>query len=174
MAFSGAGDAIALVGPFAPSLAGSELAKLRGELDSGLPGVRHRGGRGGDRAVREAVRAGSVSSAHDVSDGGLACALAECAIAGGLGCRVDLDPLVEARGCSGESALFGEGPGGFVAQRRAPKLEAVADRGVEVLVIGEAGGEEIGIGAAELSLSLALSEARSAWESLAALAEPDR
>ena len=33
------GDAIALAGPFAPSLAGSELAKLRGELGPGLPGV---------------------------------------------------------------------------------------------------------------------------------------
>ena len=174
MGFSGAGDAIALVGPFAPSLAGSELAKLRGELDSGLPGVDIGEVGAAIRAVRDAVRAGSVSSAHDVSDGGLACAIAECAIAGGLGCRVDLDPLVEARGCSGESALFGEGPGGFIVSGEPSKLEAVADRGVEVLVIGEAGGEEIGVSAAELSLSLALREARSAWESLAALAEPDR
>ncbi len=31
------GDRLVLVGPFAPSLAGSELAKQRGELDSGLP-----------------------------------------------------------------------------------------------------------------------------------------
>ena len=33
------GDRLVLVGPFAPSLAGSELAKQRGELDSGLPQV---------------------------------------------------------------------------------------------------------------------------------------
>ena len=57
------------------------------------------------------MRSGAVASAHDVSDGGLACALAESAIAGGIGCRVDLDPLVEERGGSGETALFGEGPG---------------------------------------------------------------
>src|SRR5262249_19763550 len=36
-AFAREGDAIALLGPFSPSLAGSELAKLRGELDAGLP-----------------------------------------------------------------------------------------------------------------------------------------
>ena len=30
------------------------------------------------------------------------------------GLEADLDQLVEARGCSGETALFGEGPGGFV------------------------------------------------------------
>src|SRR5262249_60642978 len=33
----GDGDRLILVGPFAPSLAGSELAKLPGELHSGLP-----------------------------------------------------------------------------------------------------------------------------------------
>ncbi len=36
-AFAREGDAIALLGPFEPSLAGSELAKQRGELDAGLP-----------------------------------------------------------------------------------------------------------------------------------------
>ena len=34
-----AGDAIAICGPFSPSLAGSELAKLRGELGAGLPSL---------------------------------------------------------------------------------------------------------------------------------------
>ena len=45
LGFAREGDAIALVGPFAPSLAASELAKLRGEaLPDGLAGDRHRGG----------------------------------------------------------------------------------------------------------------------------------
>jgi phosphoribosylformylglycinamidine synthase len=108
------GDAIAIVGPFAPSIAGSQLAKLRGDLDRGLPGVEIGDVRAALELVRDTVRAGGISAAHDVSDGGLACALAECAIAGRVGIRADLDPLVELRGGSGESALFGEGPGGFV------------------------------------------------------------
>ncbi len=90
--FRSPGAAIALVGPFAPSLAGSELAKLRGELDAGLPGVEIAAVEAAIIAVREAVRAGSVASAHDVSDGGLACAIAECAIAGEVGCRVGPRP----------------------------------------------------------------------------------
>ena len=46
------GDAIALVGPFAPPIAGSELAKLRGEAPAGpLPPIEQ-------AAVREAARAG--------------------------------------------------------------------------------------------------------------------
>ena len=108
------GDAIALAGPFAPSLAGSELAKLRGELGTGLPGVDITEQAAAQRFVREAVRSGAVTAAHDVSEGGLACALAEMAIAGGVGARCDLDALIEARGSSGETAAFGEGPGGFL------------------------------------------------------------
>ncbi len=77
-AFAREGDAIALLGPFAPSLAGSELAKLRGELDIGLPQPDVAAVAAACAAVREAVRAGVLASVHDVSDGGLACALAEC------------------------------------------------------------------------------------------------
>jgi phosphoribosylformylglycinamidine synthase subunit PurL len=173
--FAAPGDVIALVGPFAPSLAGSELAKLRGELEAGLPGAEVESAAAAIAAVREAVRSGAVRSAHDVSDGGLACALAESAIAAGTGCRVDLDPLIEARGCSGESALFGEGPGGFLLSGERSALEAIGASGeAEVLMIGETGGEEIAIEAAETSVCVALHRARSAWESLAERAESDR
>src|SRR5215207_9163185 len=85
------GDAIALLGPFAPSLAGSELAKLRGELGPGLPSLPIEAVTPALAAVREAVHAGRVSAAHDISDGGLACALAEMAIAGAVGAELDLD-----------------------------------------------------------------------------------
>ncbi len=55
-AFAKEGDAIALLGPFEPSLAGSELAKLRGELDAGPPPARHRRGR---RRLRDRPRRGA-------------------------------------------------------------------------------------------------------------------
>jgi phosphoribosylformylglycinamidine synthase subunit PurL len=42
--------------------------------------------------VRELIRAGLVSAAHDVSDGGLAVALAEMALAGGFGAEVEAHP----------------------------------------------------------------------------------
>ena len=130
------GDAIALVGPFAPSLAGSELAKLRGELGPGLPGVadrRRRARRSRSSARRSAP--GASRAAHDVSDGGLACALAEMAIAGGVGARGRPRRAGRARGCSGETALFGEGPGRLRARRRrAPSSSALAaEPGVDVL-----------------------------------------
>jgi phosphoribosylformylglycinamidine synthase subunit PurL len=164
------GDAIALVGPFAPSLAGSELAKLRGDLGMGLPGVSIEAVREAIELVREGVRSGRLAAAHDVSDGGLACALAECAIAGGVGVRADLDSLVELRGGSGESCLFGEGAGGFAVAGPATELSALAAqgsrRGVDVLPIGEAGGERLEISAAEAEVSLPLADAERAWRSL--------
>ncbi len=165
-AFVGEGQAIALIGPFVPSLRGSELAKLRGELDTGLPEPDIGAVTAACAALREAVRGGRIASAHDVSDGGLACALAECAIAGGVGFRVDLSPLLD-RGCSAEEALFGEGPGGFVAAGDRAELESLAGADLTVTVIGETAGGEISIAAGDVELSLPVEDAARSWSSLA-------
>jgi phosphoribosylformylglycinamidine synthase subunit PurL len=169
-------DAIALVGPFAPSLAGSELAKLRGELGPGLPGVDVEAVGLAIELVRDTVRSGAITAAHDISDGGLGCALAEMAIAAGVGARVDLDPLVELRGCSGETALFGEGPGGFLVAGDADAIReltaaAGGPAGVWVVHIGTAGGALLELSAAEAELSVSLSDAEQAWRSLARMSE---
>ncbi|MET0127767.1 MAG: AIR synthase-related protein, partial [Solirubrobacterales bacterium] len=165
------GDAIAVCGPFSPSLAGSELAKLRGELGPGLPSLPIPEVVAAIEAVRDAIASGAVGCAHDVSDGGLACALAEVAIAGGVGLEADLDRLVEARGCSGETALFGEGPGGFVVAGDPAELGRLADRGVDLFVIGSAGGDRISVAAAEAELEIELADAERAWRSLPELVE---
>src|SRR6202012_2109433 len=97
--FQREGDAIALLGPFTPTMHGTELAKQRGELAAGLPEPDVAAVAAACVTVRDAVRAGRVASAHDVSDGGLACALAECSIGPGIGLRADLQELRE-RGCT--------------------------------------------------------------------------
>jgi len=164
-AFGNEGDAIALLGPFEPTLEGSELAKLRGELDIGLAQPDVAVVADACAAVRKAVRAGMLSSAHDVSDGGLACALAESSIGAGLGCQVDLQHLRE-RGCSPEEALFGEGSGGFVISGEREKLEALAGDGVEVLLLGKVSAGSIEIAAGDRSIAISLDAAQSAWRSL--------
>jgi phosphoribosylformylglycinamidine synthase subunit PurL len=164
-AFAKEGDAIALIGPFAPSLAGSELAKLRGELDTGLPQPDIAAVAAACATVRDTVRTGQVASAHDISDGGLACALAESAIGAGLGCHVDLAPLLN-RGCTPEEALFGEGLGGFLLSGERAALEGLAADGVDVLVLGEVGGERHQIGAGESALNISTRAMRAAWNSL--------
>jgi hypothetical protein len=83
---------------------------------------------------------------------------------------VDLDPLVELRGGAGETCLFGEGPGGFVVAGRPDQLGSLAARaeaaGVDVLPVGEAGGESVELSAAEAEVSLPLADAERAWRSL--------
>ncbi|HEX5929186.1 MAG TPA: phosphoribosylformylglycinamidine synthase subunit PurL [Solirubrobacterales bacterium] len=159
-AFAIAGDAIGLVGPFAPTLAGSELAKQRGVLDTGLPRPDVTAVAAACTVVRDAVRAGNLSSAHDVSDGGLAVALSEAAIGSGLGCRVDLQPLRD-RGCAPEEALFGEGSGGFLVSGERGALEQLG-----ATLLGEVGGEAIEIAAGDRSVAVPLAEAERAWRSL--------
>jgi phosphoribosylformylglycinamidine synthase subunit PurL len=160
--FTREGHAVALVGPFTPSLAGSELEKLRGALADGLPGVDLDAQARALTVVREAAGSGRLASAHDVSDGGLACALAECCIVGGIGAWVDLS------GVPGdpEAALFGEGPGAVVVSGPREMLDAVEG----ATVLGETGGETLEIRTAAASLSLAVTDAREAYER----AIPDR
>jgi len=159
-----------LFGPFAPSLAGSELTKLRGELGPGLPGVEI-----GDQAaalafIRESARSGELSAIHDVSDGGLAAALAEMAIAAGVGLEADANGLVELRGCSGETALFGEGPGGFVIAGSTDAVRSLlaraADGGLDAIALGTVSGDRIELAAAEAEASVLLADAERAWRSL--------
>jgi phosphoribosylformylglycinamidine synthase II len=164
-AFIKEGDAIALIGPFAPTLAGSELAKQRGELKMGLPQPDIAAVDAACAIVRDAVRTGRLASVHDVSDGGLACALAESSIGAGLGCRVDVQHLRE-RGCQPEEALFGEGSGGFLVSGERPVLEALGG-----VFLGEVGGTTIEIAAGDRSLVVGLGTAESAWRSLPAQAE---
>jgi phosphoribosylformylglycinamidine synthase subunit PurL len=148
LGFVAEGDAIALVGPFEPSLTGSELAKLRGEAPVGeLPDADPRTIRVVHEAVRARVRAGSFRSAHDVAEGGVACALAECCIASGLGASVrlphGLDPFAEALGR------------GFIVS--GPR-EALAG----FVVIGEVGGDSLRV---DGLFDVAVSDLRAARDS---------
>ncbi len=151
LGFARAGEQIALVGPFAPSLRASELSKLRGEpLPDGLAEIDIAAVRDAQGAVRDAVRAGALSSAHDLAEGGLAVALAECCLAGGLGADVEL----AAAAWAGDAltALFGESPGGFLVSGSQTALDELAAR-TSVHLLGTVGGGTLSI-ATELELTL--------------------
>jgi phosphoribosylformylglycinamidine synthase subunit PurL len=137
LAFARAGDAIALVGDFRPSPAGSELAKLRGEPLAEIPEPDPKAIRAAHNAVRDAVRHGRVRSAHDVAEGGLAVALAESALAGGLGAEVDLPALGDR-----DTTLFGEAFGAAFVVSGDP---AELDRLPGAVRIGTVGGEGLKI-----------------------------
>jgi phosphoribosylformylglycinamidine synthase II len=181
LGFARAGDAIAIVGPFAPSLAASELAKLWGwDLPDGLPPVDIQAVAGAQAAVREAVAAGAVSSVHDIAEGGLAVALAESCLAGRIGARVrfGMDLFgAEPAGATGREAdwsgisaataatLFGEGSGGFVVSGDEQTLRAMSEQ-TTVMTIGVVEGQSLSIGS---QISLTLPEMAEAHGALAEL-----
>jgi phosphoribosylformylglycinamidine synthase len=92
------GDSIALIGSFEPSLNGAQLGGRPGLL----PNVNPAAVRDAHRSVRDAVCSGALHSAHDIAEGGMAVALAECCLAGQIGARVELPAHFE---------LFAEAPG---------------------------------------------------------------
>jgi len=157
-------DRIALVGSFAGALPGSELARLGGtELPTHLPAPDINAAFRAQRAVRRAVRRGMLSSAHDIAEGGIAIALAECALAGGLGAAVVLPDTVKPL-----RALFGEGPGGFIVSGTEAALRSIA-RHTPVFVLGAVGGQTLSIAVAETRIELDLDQIRLAHGSLAKL-----
>jgi phosphoribosylformylglycinamidine synthase len=161
LGFAQEGDAVALVGTFAPSLAASELSKLRGEvLPDGLPAVDVERVIGAQDAVREAVREGLLSSAHDIAEGGLLVAVAECCQGGGIGATLDLGP-------SGDpwTQLFGEGPGGFVVSGHPTAIATLAER-LPLDVIGAVGGDALHVTTADESFDIPLAELRDAHDGL--------
>jgi phosphoribosylformylglycinamidine synthase len=156
------GHAIALVGAFEPSLEGSELEKLRGRLAGGLPRVDLTRQADALIALRGAARDGLLATAHDVSEGGLACALAECCIAGGVGARVDLSGLPG----DPDAVLFGEGPGGVVVAGPPEAIESFEG----AVALGEVGGKTLELATAAGSLEVEVDRARDVYER----AIPDR
>jgi phosphoribosylformylglycinamidine synthase len=172
--FTREGLVVALAGHFAPSLAGSEIEKLRGELSDGLPPVDLARHASALAVIREAVRSGKVVAAHDIAEGGIAVALAEMAIPARVGVRADLLDLEVAAGARAEAdaggafdtAAFGEGPGGILlacAPEDFDELAAIcAD--IPFARIGETGGDQVVLEGATASLSLQVEEAVTAYE----------
>jgi phosphoribosylformylglycinamidine synthase len=159
LGFARAGDSIALVGPFEPEVAGSELAKLRGEpLPDGLPDVDAYELVGTLAMVREAVRAGELTSAHDVAEGGLAVALAESCLAGEVGARVAFTGTGDL-----DAELFGEAAGGFVLSGPTDVLEGFLAV-TRVVMLGEVGGTRLEIDGGGRRLEVSLEELRRAHD----------
>ena len=85
-------------------------------------------------AVREIVRGGLAESAHDLSDGGLAVALAECSFGPhSIGARVDVDEEG-----SLPMALFHEGPSRVLISTSEPRRaqHIASEHGVDAIQIG--------------------------------------
>ncbi|MCX6393569.1 MAG: phosphoribosylformylglycinamidine synthase subunit PurL [Solirubrobacterales bacterium] len=152
--FTTDGQAVALVGPFVPNLVSSELAARRGHAPQGeLPSLDIGAVIAAHHAVRDGVRSGAIQTAHDISEGGLGVALAECTAVAGVGCEVTLPEFSDA-------ALFGESPGqGFVIAGDPAAIASIPG----ARVVGTTGGGDLVVSAEDgASFSVPVAEVQAA------------
>jgi phosphoribosylformylglycinamidine synthase subunit PurL len=111
LGFTNPGDRIALVGSFNPSRDGSELAKLHGSAPAGaLPDKDVSAIRAAHERIRQGVRNKEFTSAHDIAEGGILVAIAECCIATGLGAIINLPDELDPFGEDFGTAFIVSGP----------------------------------------------------------------
>ena len=149
-AFKEEGDVVVLLGAGAilgdgSSLAGSEYLELVQGKVAGMPAIDLDLEANVQRMCRRAIGEGILKSAHDCSDGGLAVALGESCISGGLGFRGEF----QAQG-RWDAALFGEAQSRIVASvapEDLPRFERIAaEEGVPWCRLGTVGGEVFHLG----------------------------
>jgi len=144
LAFKRAGEAILLVGETTGWLGQSMyLRELCEREDGAPPPVDLLEERENGDFVRALILDGTATAAHDLSDGGLAIALAEMAMASGIGATLDDAP----DDIPAHAYWFGEDQARYLLSVPAAKVNAVLDRArassVLVSRIGTTGGDAL-------------------------------
>lgn len=158
------GDLLILIGQERGHLGQSLYQQIvAGKLEGAPPPVDLADEIKAGRLVRALIREGNVSAVHDVSDGGLLVAVAEMALAGGIG--VDLFPY-EGR-LPPHAIWFGEDQGRYVLSVSPARAEETLERArllaLPARIVGRTGGEALLL-KGEPALPLAsLRQAHEAW-----------
>ncbi len=164
MGFGGAqdGDALILLGKTKGWLGSSlYLREMENREEGAPPPVDLAMERCAGDFVRSVVLAGELSAVHDLSDGGLACAAAEMALASKIGLHLrGGDRLSDA------AWFFGEDQGRYLLAVKPSQVEGVLSAakmaGIEVEQIGSVGGDKIVLNGAPLALD-ALRDGHEGW-----------
>ncbi|HEY3353401.1 MAG TPA: phosphoribosylformylglycinamidine synthase subunit PurL [Polyangia bacterium] len=161
----GEGDLIALLGRNTAEIGGSEYLKvLHGRVAGPAPRLDMALEQAVQRACLALARAGLLRSAHDLAEGGLAAALAECCVSGPapIGCSVRL-----ADGLRPDHLLFGEAPSRIVISldpaRQDEVARVAAAAGAPLAFVGVAGGRRFKVEAAGTVVDLPLADVDTAW-----------
>ncbi|MBO1021548.1 phosphoribosylformylglycinamidine synthase subunit PurL [Methylobacterium sp. SD274] len=158
------GDMLVLVGATEGWLGQSVyLSVVSGREDGAPPPVDLAVERRNGDFVRSLIVSGLVDTVHDLSDGGLAVALAEMAIAGGIGATLPEAPA----GLPAHAYLFGEDQARYllsVDPENVPDLLYSANaQGIPAAVIGLTGGQDLTLPAGETISVADLREAHEGW-----------
>ena len=110
------GNLLYIVGETFKELGGSEYYKLRGHMGKTVPKVRAAHAKKTFSAVTKAIDLGLVKACHDLSEGGLAVAAAEMALAGGYGVELDLREVPSRAVNRSDFLLFSESNSRFLLE----------------------------------------------------------
>jgi phosphoribosylformylglycinamidine synthase len=161
--FKGEGDVVVMLGRTREEIGGSEYLAVVHDLVRGTPpwidlAVEMQA----QRICLEAIREGLVRSAHDVSEGGLAVALAEACISGPeepLGAEIEMEAAIRP-----DAWLFGESQSRIVLSVRRKHVNRLRDLAraadVPLAVLGEVRGRRLRIGNL---IDVNVAELRRAW-----------
>jgi phosphoribosylformylglycinamidine synthase subunit PurL len=163
LAFKRQGEKILLIGKTEGWLGQSLYARdICGREDAAPPPVDLLAERRNGDFVRGLIEQGKVTAVHDVSDGGLAVALAEMAIAGGIGASIVIPPSLPEH-----AYLFGEDQARYVLAAAPETADAIrsaaAAARVDCEIIGVTGGDMLTLGGAAAILLSDLAGSHEAW-----------
>jgi phosphoribosylformylglycinamidine (FGAM) synthase-like enzyme len=146
-----AGDALVLIGDTKGHLGQSAwLWELHGRAEGDAPPVDLDAERKAGELVRGLKGRGLITAAHDLSDGGLAVAAVEMALAAGTGVAVEADAVLGASGW-----FFGEDQGRYLVgcEDADAVIASAGEAGVSARRVGEMGGELVHLGAPAIALA---------------------
>jgi len=126
MDFKSAGNSIYVIGTTQDEMGGSIYLENLGQLGSRVPQVNFKTALKTYRALQRAVRLGLIAAMHDCSEGGLGVALAEMAMAGGLGATVLLKNIPFKGRMRNDVLLFSESNSRFIVEVPVSQEKALA------------------------------------------------
>ena len=164
LAFKAEGEAILLVGETTGWLGSSVyLAEICGREEGAPPPVDLAAEKRNGDFVRALIRAGRVSAVHDLADGGLAVALAEMAMAGGIGATIE---TVQDHGPS-HAYLFGEDQARYLVTCPAKGCETLVSdakqAGIDIVLLGHTAGDSLTLPGLEPISIITLRETHESW-----------
>ncbi len=164
--FNAEDDAILLIGApkeWGTHLSQSEyLSQIHSDHEGPPPPVDLASERKNGDFVRALIRAGTTSNVHDCSDGGLAIALAEMAMASGIGATISQPDSQDLT-----ASFFGENQGRYILTIAPENLSKIVEQAncldIAIQQIGTTGSDALKLGDARAISIADLTNAHEAW-----------
>ena len=160
MSFKSNNSSIYLIGERKDELGGSAYYNLFDELGANVPKPDFEKVKNQIYALTDCIDSELILSCHDISDGGISCAIAEMTFANSIGCKVEIGGELPA-----ETKLFSE-TGGFIIEVSKKNVTSLVRQfqkyGIDIIEIGSTNGTNTVI--INNYINQSIDDLRNAWE----------